>query len=243
MYDEAYGGSLSSWVYSNPGAKAGRSFLSADGEKWVDSATADLSDFVDKDAGHTPGSGYVRIKAYTDNTAVTGMHVIDNDMVALVPDQVYTGLQITPDPTVYYGTKRLKKDRDYLVTYGANTAVGKGTGTLTVTGTGRYVTASSIVRSFNITKASIADPDVIVSIVCDGLDGYFTGSNLTPLTLSFNGIELRQNRDYTIKYSRNNKPGVASAVIKGKGNFVGKRKEVFMIDVLDKQIQCLNALL
>lgn len=231
MYDEAYGGSLSSWVYSNPGAKAGRSFLSADGEKWVDSATADLSDFTDKDAGHTPGTGYVRIKAYTDNTAVTGMHVIDNDMVALVPDQVYTGLQITPDPTVYYGTKRLKKDRDYLVTYGANTAVGKGTGTLTVTGTGRYITASSIVRSFNITKASIADPDVIVNGTENPLS--FTGNNLTPLTLSFNGIELRQNRDYTIKYSRNNKPGVASAVIKGKGNFVGKRKEVFMIDVLD----------
>ncbi len=231
MYDDSYGGSTSSWVYSNPVAKSGRSYLSKDGVQWSDTAADDLKAFYDPESGHTPTSGYVRIKAYTDKTAATGQYLIDNDMVALIPDQVYTGLQLTPDPQIYYGTQRLKKDRDYTVTYGANKAVGKGTGTMTINGIGRFMTRSPIMRSFNIKKASITDPAVIVSGTDQPLS--FTGRTLTPISLSFNGIELKANRDYTIKYSKNIKPGAAFAVIKGKGNFDGKRKEEFRINVLD----------
>ncbi|MDD7020637.1 MAG: hypothetical protein PUI34_08415, partial [Hornefia butyriciproducens] len=47
--------------------------------------------------------------------------------------------------------------------------------------------------------------------------------------LSYNGIDLKQNRDYTLSYSDNKKAGTAIVVITGKGNFKGEKKVTFRI--------------
>lgn len=235
MYDDTYGGT-SRWVYSDPSAQAGRSYLSKNGEEWYDTAEKNLDPFYDMVGSHAPGAGYVRIKAFTSNIKSEGQHYIDNDMVALVPDQVYTGEKITPDPQIYYGSTRLKQGRDYTVSYGANKAVGKGSGSMTIRGNGRYITKSAIVRSFNITKRPITDPDIEVM----GLEQQlYTGAPVTPVTLSYNGALLRKDADYKIKYRRNKKVGIVTAVIAGKGNFSAKRKVTFEVakrDIADEKI-------
>ncbi len=91
----------------------------------------------------------------------------------------YTGGQVTPDITVYYGEKAAvsaaKKDKvrdeatltaesgmyklkkletgDYAVSYGTNMAAGKNKGSVTITGAGRY--GGSVTVKFEIGKKSI----------------------------------------------------------------------------------------
>ena len=234
MYDDLYGGST--WVYSNPNAEGYRSFMSKNGEDWDDTATDNLNSYYDQEGSHNPSEGYVRIRAYTDDTEVRGQIAIESDMVALTPGQIYTGEQITPDPQVYYGATRLKKDRDYTVSYGANKTVGKGTGTLTVRGNGRYITKTAIVRTFDIKKRSIADPGIEIF----GLEDLtYTGQDLRPVSLSFNGMPLREDHDYVIKYRKNNSVGTVTAQIRGKGSFTGARKVSFNVekrDIADENI-------
>jgi len=57
-----------------------------------------------------------------------------NLSVKLDEDAVYTGGQVTPQVTVSFGGKKLEKDVDYMLSYGANNKAGKGKGSVTVTG-------------------------------------------------------------------------------------------------------------
>ncbi|SHF03628.1 hypothetical protein [Lactonifactor longoviformis] len=61
-----------------------------------------------------------------------------------------TGKQIKPTPTVKLGDKKLKKDTDYDLKYGKNTAV--GTGTVEIIFKGNYT--GTIKKTFKITKKS-----------------------------------------------------------------------------------------
>ena len=71
-------------------------------------------------------------------------------MVSPIADQPYTGDQITPDVTVEDGTTPLVEGKDFTVTYGNNTEVGTGKGTVTITGTGNYT--GEVEVTFNITN-------------------------------------------------------------------------------------------
>lgn len=151
---------------------------------------------------------------------------IDRDMVSNVPDQIYSGKQICPDPVIYYGTHRLIKDEDYTVTYGGNNTVGKNSGTLTIRGCGQYKTKTSLVKTFNITKKDIASTGIILS----GLeDQIYTGRPIETLSLSYGEIALREGSDFSVRYSNNTKNGTATALIIGKGNYKGKVKASFSI--------------
>lgn len=93
---------------------------------------------------------------------------------------VYTGGQVTPEVAVYYGDKtavtaakkdkateeteltaengkyklkKLEKDADYMLSYGANLAAGKNKGSVAVSGTGRY--GGSVTVKFTIEKKAI----------------------------------------------------------------------------------------
>ena len=61
-------------------------------------------------------------------------------------------------------------------------------------------------------------------------DQTYTGKAITPtLTITYNGVRLKKNTDYTVKYSNNTKVGTASCTITGKGNYSGTRKVSFKI--------------
>lgn len=237
MFDDRFG-STNSWILSDPHAQPGRSFVSKDGKNWTDTASGELEAFVDPNQDSDLTAGYVRIKAFTNDSDedVSTSYFIDRDMVGNIPDQIYTGEQICPDPVIYYGTTRLMKDRDYTVTYGANNTVGKKTGTLTIKGCGRYKTKTSLVKTFNITKKDIASTGIVIS----GLeDQTYTGKPIEPLKLSFGDNELRAGTDYVVRYSNNTKNGTGRVTISGKGNYKGRIRQSFSIvprDIADSGI-------
>ncbi|MBR3318243.1 MAG: InlB B-repeat-containing protein [Atopobiaceae bacterium] len=66
--------------------------------------------------------------------------------MAKVADQAYTAKAITPKPVVKLGSKTLKLNTDYVLSYKAN--VRAGTATVTATGRGAYV--GSVSRTFRI---------------------------------------------------------------------------------------------
>ena len=81
--------------------------------------------------------------------------VIDN-----IPDQTYTGSEITPEPLVMAGSLNLTKGTDYEYSYTDNTNV--GTATVTVTFKGDYESLGSVEKTFTIlpgtTVSAQADP-------------------------------------------------------------------------------------
>jgi len=66
---------------------------------------------------------------------------------------VYTGGQVKPEVTVYYGSKKLENGRDYTLSYGTNSVAGKNKGSVTVNGAGLY--GGSVTQKFTIQGKNI----------------------------------------------------------------------------------------
>ena len=91
---------------------------------------------------------------YTDEVSKTftiNPRALENDMIAAIAAQVYTGKAITPEPEVKYGEIKLEKGTDFTVSYASNTAVGTATVTVTAVASGNY--ASSATANFTIGRA------------------------------------------------------------------------------------------
>ena len=96
------------------------------------------------------------------------------------PDKTYTGLSIQPVVIPVDGNTALTEDRDYTVSYGANTNVGKAT--IRVTGTGNYT--GTVSKEWNITPAVLTISDVTVA------DKTYNGSaDATVTAVAFNGLK------------------------------------------------------
>ncbi len=136
-----------------------------------------------------------------------------------VKDQTYTGKALKPAVTVKYGSKALKKGTDYTVSYKNN--VKPGTATVTVTGKGGYTGSAKV--TFRIlmplSKCKLAVKDQT-----------YTGKALKPaVTVKYGGKALKKGADYTVSYKANKAVGVATATVKGKGNYTGTKKVTFKI--------------
>ena len=70
---------------------------------------------------------------------------LTNDMIANIPDQLYTGRQIQPKPEIKHGDMDLMEGRDFNYSYGENISP---SGTVNITGKGNYEGMAS--KSFNI---------------------------------------------------------------------------------------------
>ena len=87
-----------------------------------------------------PVTGNLTLHAKWNRTSIA------KAMMAKVADQAYTAKAITPKPAVKLGSKTLKLNTDYVLSYKAN--VRAGTATVTATGRGAY--AGSVSRTFRI---------------------------------------------------------------------------------------------
>ncbi len=85
-----------------------------------------------------------------------------------VPDQTYTGSEITPEPLVLVGSLSLTKGTDYEYSYTNNTNI--GTATVTVTFKGDYASLGSVEKTFTIVKATptVTAPTPIENLVYSG---------------------------------------------------------------------------
>ena len=160
---------------------------------------------------------------FTGTAVVTFNIVAKTSKIVMgkISDRIYTGTAITPSVYVREGTKTLKKDVDYKVSYTNN--INAGTATVTITGIGSY--EGTVSGTFQITARSIR------GVTVNKIDAQeYTGQGLTPkLNLTYQGKLLTENVDYVAVYSNNIEPGNAVVNIQGKGNFSGQRTVVFRI--------------
>ncbi|TNU90287.1 hypothetical protein FIC87_09310 [Eggerthella lenta] len=133
----------------------------------------------------------------------------------------YTGKPITPEVTVTLNGKRLQSGKDYSVDYARN--VDAGTASVTLTGIGAYSGKKKL--SFEIL------PIDRYKVKMDR-DLYFpyTGKPIEPsISCTYNGMTLKQGKDYECTYSSNIDVGEGWMKVAFKGNYTGDMNLVFFI--------------
>ena len=141
----------------------------------------------------------------------------------------YNGSYITPSIKVYPGEYQeweLTQGLDYTVSYGNN--LNPGTGSITVTGCGKYFTGS---KTFYFTIYAKSLSNCTTSTIYDQT---YTGSEITPSVSVYDGnTTLTKDVDYTVSHSSNTNVGTASVTITGIGNYTGTVTKSFYINKRD----------
>ncbi len=151
-----------------------------------------------------------------------------------IPDQTYTGSEICPELTLTFGETTLKKGTDYTVAFNDNVETGEAT--VTITGTGNL--KNSKTASFKIVAAPIADAKL------DAIPKQtYTGSAICPeVSLTFNGVALEEDKDYTLSFKDNVNAGTATVTVTGQGHFTGSVDKTFTIGPADISGASLDAI-
>jgi len=99
-------------------------------------------------------------------------------------------------------------------------------GTFTITGLGLY--SGTLTNNFGIWQINLSQAEIDFS-----QSSYlYTGTPLTPKpTVTWNGITLTENVDYTLSWHNNAQQGNAYVTVSGKGNFTGENNKYFYIDL------------
>ena len=144
----------------------------------------------------------------------------------------YDGNEKRPSVTVKIGNTKLIKDKDYTVTYQNN--IKCGTAYAVIKGKGKYT--GTYKKSYHIGKQM-----TMISIPYASYT-YDNGKKITPKVTvkDADGNKLALGVDYTATYSDNNKLGVASIKIVGKGTYGGTKTKTFVIKPLKNKITSLK---
>ena len=187
-------------------------------------------------------SGY-RAKYVPENTAMYRTVIIrvkvpvkkktlTKKMIRLKKKYAYEGKAIKGNETVKDGKEVLDSGKDYKASYQNNKNLGKAT--ITIKGIGNYKGTKKV--SYTIVKRSVR------SVTCHyKKTKSYTGRWVKPnVTLKVGKVKLKKNRDYTLVYRNNLQIGKASVVIRGMGNFTGKKTITFKIVPQTPKIQKLK---
>ena len=159
--------------------------------------------------------------------------------VKKLPAKLYTGeaIALSSDEIIVTKGKETVSSENYTVVYCRNTDAGKGT--LILLGKGDYTGKKKV--SFRITQKNITDESIRIEPVTDV---FYSGQNVTPkLSIYDTGCTdvygeprlLTEGKDYSLSYQNNKKAALKDAkkapriIIKGKGNYKGKRDVTFRI--------------
>ncbi|MCR5539965.1 MAG: MBG domain-containing protein [Ruminococcus sp.] len=135
---------------------------------------------------------------------------------------VYDGTAKKPQVTLTNGSATLKEHQDFEVVCYNN--VNAGRATLVVLGRGGY--KDTITTGFTIKSKSLAGAQAALSTTSFEYDG---GAKTPVVTVTADGTELVEGRDFTVQYKNNTAAGTASAVITGTGNYSGSTEKKFAI--------------
>lgn len=145
---------------------------------------------------------------------------IGNTTVSSIDTQRYTGAEIRPAVTVKIGNTVLKQDVDYTLTYRDNRQ--PGTASITINGAGSYSGSKTV--TFKIAQPTMSSAMISVA------DQTYNGKEKTPkVTVKLNETTLSEGDDYEVEYRNNTKPGKATVVITGVGDYSGTKKVTFVI--------------
>ncbi|MFR5366612.1 phosphodiester glycosidase family protein [Intestinibacter bartlettii] len=157
----------------------------------------------------------------------------------------YTGNNKIPTVTITTTTgKKLVKNVDFITQYTNN--VNKGTATVLITGIGDY--AGEVVKTFNITARDIKTINPKLSLEYDSID--YDGNEKTPAVTNLTGtisyvsggktqtkqVTLVKDKDFTVSYKNNTKPGTATVTVIGIGNYAGTLTKTFKINAKETKV-------
>ena len=136
----------------------------------------------------------------------------------------YTGNPITFSPELKFHGRTLTEGKDYTISFSNNR--NSGLGSFTITGLGLY--SGTLTNNFGIWQINLSQAEIDFS-----QSSYlYTGTPLTPKpTVTWNGITLTENVDYTLSWHNNAQQGNAYVTVSGKGNFTGESNKYFYIDL------------
>lgn len=168
----------------------------------------------------------IRVKVPVKKKALT------KKMICLKKKYAYEGKAIKGNETLKDGKEVLDSGKDYKASYQNNKNLGKAT--ITIKGIGNYKGTKKV--SYTIVKRSVR------SATCHyKKTRSYTGRWVKPnVTLKVGKVKLKKNRDYTLVYRNNLQIGKASVVIRGMGNFTGKKTITFKIVPQTPKIQKLK---
>lgn len=143
----------------------------------------------------------------------------------------YSGEAKTPSVTVYHGNSALVAGVDYNVSYTDN--VNAGTASAIITGCGNY--SGSLTKNFTIKKLSLAKKGK-TTVSFESSKIVYNNAAVTPvLYVAYDkggdiGAQfLARDVDFKVSFSNNKKIGIATAKIKGIGNYSGTVYKRFKI--------------
>ncbi|MCD8038560.1 MAG: leucine-rich repeat protein, partial [Lachnospiraceae bacterium] len=161
----------------------------------------------------------------TVDFAINPVNIEGEDITADGITLAYNGKTQTAKPVVYFGSKKLSAGKDYTVS--GNTQASVGQYEITLTGAGNFTGKRTL--DFGITDATLISKAKVSKIAAKA----YTGSEITltdsELVVSYGKETLQNGTDYTVSYSDNVNAGTATVTIKGKGNYAGTKKAVFVI--------------
>ncbi|UKK55291.1 beta strand repeat-containing protein [Prevotella communis] len=150
-----------------------------------------------------------------------------------IPDQTYTGSEITPEPLVLAGSLSLTKGTDYTYSYTNNTNV--GTAKVRATFQGDYASLGYVEKEFNIVSKPVTNDDITITIPSQ----VWTGSAIEPeVTVTDGETTLIENTDYTVTAPSGTvqDAGNYTYTITGIGNYTGTKEATFTIKA--KETNC-----
>lgn len=191
-----------------------------------DVTTIDGAAAIKGATGLTYRTVIIRVKVPVKKKALT------KKMIRLKKKYAYEGKAIKGNETVKDGKEVLDSGKDYKASYQNNKNLGKAT--ITIKGIGNYKGTKKV--SYTIVKRSVR------SVTCHyKKTRSYTGRWVKPnVTLKVGKVKLKKNRDYTLVYRNNLQIGKASVVIRGMGNFTGKKTVTFKIVPQTPKIQKLK---
>ncbi|MDO4501682.1 MAG: L,D-transpeptidase [Coriobacteriia bacterium] len=134
---------------------------------------------------------------------------------------------VTVKRTVNGAVRTLKKGRDYTVTYQKN-CTSAGTHKVYVKGIGNY--KGTVTKTYKITRRPLTKFNAQLASTIFVANGTKHTPKVTVTgRLNRKAVTLKRNRDFTVTYLNNVNHGIATAVVKGKGNFKGTKKLKFVV--------------
>ena len=155
--------------------------------------------------------------------------------IDVVPDQTYTGSEITPEPLVIAGSLNLTKGTDYVYSYMNNTNA--GTATVRATFQGDYASLGYVEKTFRIIKL-LTHSDITIATIPDQT---YSGSEICPAVVVNDGeTTLILGTDYTVECANNVSAGTANMTITGMGDYPGSVSKTFEILKAPLTVTALN---
>ena len=184
--------------------------LSDDNILYVDQVRADSNGNIS--VTYTPKTAYD--SPYEFVASITQVNISNADVSA--EDFTYNGKLQTVEPVVKVNGYTLYSGIDYTLS-GAYIAKNAGEYTYTINGKGDFT--GSITKTFTIKTADVNNCDVLIPD-----SATYTGKDIKPnAVVKIGDITLEKDVDYTVEYQNNLNVGIGNVVIKGKGNYSGRK--------------------